>query len=144
MSYENNLMMAVFRQSPEHSDLFLKILEFAASFENVLWISMTCRRWNYILNKNEVTCECMWHQIAQEVYDPQDFEEHECIYPQYSDCSWKQLIHIKEGSKLKVYHRKMGKTVQSLFWVFLNQRIDPYQVLYWTEDYVECTFIAIW
>jgi hypothetical protein len=28
---------------------------------------------------------------------------------------------------------------QSLFLVFLNQRIDPYRVLYWTEDYVEFT-----
>ena len=23
--------------------------------------------------------------------------------------------------------------------MFLNQRIDPYQILYWTEDFVECT-----
>ena len=29
--------------------------------------------------------------------------------------------------------------IQRLFGVFLNQRIDPYQVLYWTEDFVECT-----
>ena len=55
MSYENNLMMAVFRQSAEDSGLFLKILEFAASFENALQISLTCRRWNHIVNKNEIT-----------------------------------------------------------------------------------------
>jgi hypothetical protein len=30
MSYENNLMMTVFRQSADDSGLFLEILEFAA------------------------------------------------------------------------------------------------------------------
>ena len=32
MSYENNLLMTVFRQSPANSGPFMKILEFAASF----------------------------------------------------------------------------------------------------------------
>jgi hypothetical protein len=33
----------------------------------------------------------------------------------------------------------MGKMIQRLFWVCQNGRIDPYRVLYWTEDYVECS-----
>ena len=33
----------------------------------------------------------------------------------------------------------MGKLIQRLLWVFLNQRIDPYRMLYWTEDFIECT-----
>ena len=93
----------------------------------------------FILNKNEVTCECIWHRITKQVYDPRDFEELEGIYPQYSHCTWKQLTRIKEGSELKMYHGVMGKLIQRLLWVFLNQRIDPYRVLYWTEDFVECT-----
>ncbi len=139
MSYENNLIMTVFRQSPANSGPFMKILEFAASFENVLRISLTCRRWNYILNKNEVTCEGIWHRITKQVYDPRDFEELERIYPRNSYCDWKQLIRIKEGSELKVYQGIMGKLIQRLLWVFLNQRIEPYSCLYWTDDFVECT-----
>ena len=70
MSYENNLMMAVFRQSADDSGLFLEILEFAAAVENALRISLTCRKWNFMLHKNPVTCECIWHMIAQQVYYP--------------------------------------------------------------------------
>jgi hypothetical protein len=39
MSYENNLMRAVFRQSADDSGPFMEILEFAAAVENVLPIS---------------------------------------------------------------------------------------------------------
>ena len=131
--------MSGFRQSAEDLGLFLKILEFVASVENVLHISLTCRRWNYILNKDEVTCERIWHRITKEVYNRQDFEELERIYPRNSYCDWKQLIRIKEGSELKVYHGIMGKLIQRLLWVFLTQRIEPYSCLYWTDDFVECT-----
>ena len=149
MSYENNLMMTVFRgsadfrmtvfnQSAEDSSLLINILEFAASVENGLCISLTCKRWYYYLNNHHVTCEGIWHRIAQKVYDPQDFEELERIYPEYSFSAWRRLIRITKGSKLKVYHGKMGKMIQRLFWVCRNGLVDPHQVFYWTEDYVEC------
>ena len=38
---------------------------------------------------------------------------------------------------MKVYHGKMGNMIQRLFWVFLIERIEPYQELYWTDDYFE-------
>ena len=145
MSYENNLMMAVFRQSADDSGPFLEILEFAAAVENVLPISLTCRKWNFILNKNPVTCERIWRRIAQKAYDTQEFEELERIYPEFNFSAWKDLICIKELAYLKVYHGKMGKMIQRLFWVFRYQRIDPYRELYWTEghcgieDCLECT-----
>ena len=56
MSYENNLMMAVFRGSADDPGPFLEILEFAASVKNVLCISLTCRKWNFISHKNPITC----------------------------------------------------------------------------------------
>jgi hypothetical protein len=130
MSYENNLMMTVFRQIADDSGLFLEILEFAAAVENVLHISLTCRKWNFILHKNPVTCECIWHRNAQKVYDTREFEELELIYPEFYFSAWKDLFRIKEGTKLKVYHGKMGKMIQRLFWVFLIERIDPYRELY--------------
>ena len=40
---------------------------------------------------------------------------------------------------MKVYHGIMRKIIQRLLWVFLQQRIEPYSCLYWTEDFVECT-----
>ena len=61
MSYENNLMMAVFRQSADDPGLFLEILESAASVENVLRISLICRTWNFILNKK--SCN-LWTHMA--------------------------------------------------------------------------------
>jgi hypothetical protein len=115
MSYENNLLMAVFRQSADDSSLFLEILESAAEVENVFSISLTCRKWNFILHKNPVTCECIWHRIAQKAYDAREFEELERIYPEFHYSACKDLIRIKEGSKLKVYHRKMRKMMQRLF-----------------------------
>ena len=135
MSYENNLMMAVFRGSADDPGLFLEILEFAASVENVLRISLICRKWNFILNKNPVTCECIWRRIAQKEYDAQEFEELERIYPEFYFSAWKDLICIKERSILKVYRGKMGKMIHRLFWVFWYQCIDPYRELYWTDDY---------
>jgi len=103
MSYENNLMMAVFRQSAADSGPFMEILEFAAAVENVLPISLTCRKWNFILNKNPVTCECIWRRIAQKAYDVREFEELEHICPEFHFSAWKDLICIKEVSKMKVY-----------------------------------------
>ena len=144
MSYENNLMMAVFRGSADDPGLFLEILEFAASVENVLRISLTCRKWNFILNKNPVTCECIWHRIAQKEYDAQEFEELERIYPEFYFSAWKDLICIKETSHWKLDRGKMGKMIQRLFWVFLIERIEPYRELYWKadhcglRDYLEC------
>jgi hypothetical protein len=96
MSYENNLMMAVFRQSADDSGLFLEILEFVAAVENVLRISLTCRKWNFILHKNPVTCERIWRRIAQKVYGTQEFEGFECICPEYAFLARKRLIHIKK------------------------------------------------
>jgi hypothetical protein len=75
MSYENSLMLAVFRQSATRSGPFLKILKVLASFQNVLQIIPTCWRWNYIVSKNEVICESIWYRIAQEAYNSQVFEE---------------------------------------------------------------------
>ena len=135
MSYENNLMMAVFWQSADDSGPFLGILEFAAAVENVLPISLTCRKWNFILNKNPVTCECIWRRIAQKAYDAREFEELERIYPEFNFSAWKDLICIKELAYLKVYHGKMGKMIQRLFWVFLIERIEPYRELYWKGDH---------
>ena len=145
MSYENNLMMAVFRGSADDPGLFLEILEFAASVENVLRISLICRKWNFILNKNPVTCECLWRRIAQKEYDAQEFEELERIYPEFYFSAWKDLICIKETSHWKLDRGKMGKMINRLFWVFRYQRIDPYRELYWKqefggiEDSLECT-----
>lgn len=145
MSYENNLMRAVFRQSADDSGPFMEILEFAAAAENVLPISLTCRKWNFILNKNPVTCERIWRRIAQKAYDAQEFEELECIYPEFYFSAWKDLIRIKDVSPWKVYKGKMGKMIQRLFWVFLIERIEPYQELYWRglyerSYYLECTY----
>ena len=76
----------------------MKILEYAASFENVLHISLTCRRWNYILNKNEVTCEHIWLRITKQVYDPREFEELERIFPQNSYCNGNSCLHYRRVS----------------------------------------------
>ena len=89
--------MALFRQCADDSGQFLEILEFAAAVENVLRISLTCRKWNLILHKNPVTCERIWHRIAQKAYDTQECEELECIYPEFYIFAWKDLISIKEG-----------------------------------------------
>jgi hypothetical protein len=147
MSYENNLMRAVFRQSADDSGPFMEILEFAAAVENVLPISLTCRKWNFILNKNPVTCERIWRRIAQKAYEAQEFEELERIYPEFYFSAWKDLICIKEVSYWKVYNGKMGKMIHRLFWVFLIERIEPYRELYWRErewyderrNHFECT-----
>jgi hypothetical protein len=95
MSYENNLMMVVFWQSADDSGPFLGIFEFAAAVENVLPISLTCKRWNFILNKNPVTCECIWRRIAQKAYNAREFEELERIYTEVNFSAWKDLICIK-------------------------------------------------
>ncbi len=137
MSYENNLMRAVFRQSADDSGPFMEILEFAAAVENVLPISLTCRKWNFFLNKNPVTCERMWRRIAQKACEAQEFEELERIYPEFYFSAWKDLICIKEVSPWKVYHGKMGKMIHRLFWVFLIERIEPYLGLCWKEDLYE-------
>jgi hypothetical protein len=142
MSYENNLMMAVFWQSADDSGPFLGILEFAAAVENVLPISLTCRKWNFILNKNPVTCERIWRRIAQKAYDAREFEELERIYPEFNFSAWKDLMCIKEVSHWKVYNGKMGKMIHRLFWVFLIERIEPYRGLCWREDlYVRGNYI---
>jgi len=135
MGYENNLNMAVFRQSADDSGPFFEILEFTAAVENVLPISLTCRKWNFILNKNPVTCEHIWRRIAQKAYDAREFEELERIYPEFYFSAWKDLICIKELPYLKVYHGKMGKMMHRLFWVFLIKRIEPYRELYWKGDH---------
>ncbi len=137
--------MTVFRQSGvglcfADSCVLINILEFTASFENVSLISQTCREWNEIINKNKLTSESIWHKIAHGQYSPHEFEELERINPLVDSCSfptWKTILEIKAGSKLKVSQGEVGGTIQRLFWVF-HGRLLPYRQLFWYDDHVKC------
>ena len=62
-----------------------------------------------IINKNKLTSESIWHKIAHGQYGPHEFEELERINPLVDSCSfptWKTLLEIKAGSKLKVFQGK--------------------------------------
>ena len=64
--------------------------------------------------------------------------------------SWNESIHrililsgnsspsLKEGLSWSSIWES-GEDDLNAFWVFLNQHINPYWVLHWTKDFVECT-----
>ena len=114
------------------------IIEFAAStMGDVYVLSLTCKKWNSIINKIPNTANPIWCKIARRFYGQKVFRSLESIdsgCKHDSNTEWRMLLYIESVAKLSIFRGEVGQILKLLVWVFRSDNIIPYKLITWKES----------